>query len=328
MKISEYEARRAEKIAQNKALLQELQLENAKQSVNPNSAIKKERSTKKRKLSERPAREPSRVSARIAAVETRPIYSEEKIVDAKEVSHKSKGRARVAVADKNANESKAVKRSPEELDALQSRWSAWAAEAPLPIRDENGTFHFVSDPDFVPNKSPAEVIREGSFGGTYFRPLFSKVLGMTIAGDWQELPDDWIEGVNIEAQLTSSNYDPEVNKYGVQCGQTIEEWEANGWINHDYDVRGWFQWYCRFFLGRRCDDDERQIGRWKKCVGERGRWRRTLLKKYVAAGIRSVADDGDDDVEGVSPAIHQTCHHWAYEVRQDVLDRWWAGDRD
>jgi hypothetical protein len=45
-----------------------------------------------------------------------------------------------------------------------------------------------------------------------------------------------------------------------------------------------------------------------------------LLKKYIAAGIRSTADEGDDEIEGVSPAIHQTCHHWAWDVRQDVLD--------
>ena len=132
----------------------------------------------------------------------------------------------------------------------------------------------------------------------------------------------------MEKYLTSTEYDPEINKFGVSCGQSIEEWEAAGWIAHDYDVRGWFQWYCRFFLGRRCDDDERQVGRWARCVGEKGRWRRMLLKKYVAAGVRSVMDDGDEDEEEesgrrLSPVVHQTCHHWAWEVRQGVLDGMW-----
>ena len=131
-----------------------------------------------------------------------------------------------------------------------------------------------------------------------------------------------------ERMLTSSTYDPSVNKYGVACGQSIEEWEAAGWINHEYDVRGWFQWYCRFYMGRRCDDDERRISRWKKCVGETGRWRRILLKKYVTLGIRSVfaEDEGGEDEEGaaeVSPVVHQTCHHWAWQVRQEALDRFW-----
>ena len=167
-------------------------------------------------------------------------------------------------------------------------------------------------------------MREGCFGGTYWRPLYSKSLGITIKDDWKELPPEWTSGLATTKFLTSTTYDPAVNKYGVASGQSIEEWEANGWINHEFDVRGWFQWYCRFFLGRRCDDDDRQIGRWRNCVGSSGRWRRILLKKYQAAGVRTVADEGEDDVEGVSPVIHQTCHHWAWEVRQDTLDAWWT----
>jgi hypothetical protein len=116
-----------------------------------------------------------------------------------------------------------------------------------------------------------------------------------------------------------------VNKYKVACGQSIEEWEASGWIRHEYDVRGWFQWYSRFFQGRRCDDDERQVSRWKKCVGETGRWRRMLLKKYMQLGVREVFDDGaNEDAPEVSPVMHQTCHHWAFEVRQEHLDKFWA----
>ena len=59
--------------------------------------------------------------------------------------------------------------------------------------------------------------------------------------------------------------------------------------------------------------------------GRYGRWRRALVKKYVQAGIRSVNDEADDEVEGVSPAIHQTCLHWAWELKQDVLDEAWEG---
>jgi hypothetical protein len=66
------------------------------------------------------------------------------------------------------------------------------------------------------------------------------------------------------------------------------------------------------------------LGVWAaRCVGEKERWRRVLLKKYVAAGSKSVADESYDEVERVDPAVHQTCHHWAWEVRQDVLDRAW-----
>lgn len=165
-------------------------------------------------------------------------------------------------------------------------------------------------------------MREGSFGGSYWRPLRSQKLGVTIENDWRELPSKWIESLDVETYLIRPGYDASANKFGVACGQSIEEWEAAGWINHTYDVRGWFQWYCRFFQGRRCDDDERQVGRWARCVGATGRWRRTLLRKYVQNGVKDVFDDGEQEKE-ISPVIHQTCHHWAFEVRQDVLDEFW-----
>ena len=168
------------------------------------------------------------------------------------------------------------------------------------------------------------MLREGCFGGSYWRPLHSRRLGTSVVDDYKELPSSWYSGLDVSKFLTSPTYDIEINKYKVASGQSIEEWEAAGWINHTYDVRGWFQWYCRFYMGRRCDDDERQISRWKKCVGETGRWRRMLLKKYVTMGIREVFDDGEDE-EGidVSPVMHQTCHHWAYEVRQGDLEIFW-----
>lgn len=321
--MSTYEERRARQIERNKALFKELELQNASTALNGADAKgKAARPAKRRKLDAVPVR-PQRSSARIAASETRPLYSEEKVSgDILEQASGSK-KKRAAPKALPTTRTEETRQPVSDIEELREQWTSWKPSEELPTRDENGEFYFASHPDFVPNKSPAEVLREGCFGGTYFRPLYSKTLGITISDDWRELPSDWISGLNVEKFLTSSTYDPEVNKFGVASGQTIEEWEANGWINHDYDVRGWFQWYCRFFQGRRCDDDERQISRWRKCVGSSGRWRRTLLKKYVAAGIRSATDEGDDEVEGVSPVIHQTCHHWAWEVRQDVLDDWW-----
>ena len=90
------------------------------------------------------------------------------------------------------------------------------------------------------------------------------------------------------------------------AGQSIEEWEAAGWINYNFDPRGWFQWYTRFYQGRRCDDDERQVGRWRRCVGQTGRWKGILLKRYNEKGIRGVHGD---DAEEVSPVVHQICDH-------------------
>ena len=70
------------------------------------------------------------------------------------------------------------------------------------------------------------------------------------------------------------------NTYGVTCGGGLDMWEGNGWIA-DCDPYGWFQWYCRFYLGRRCSDDERQIQRGNGVMGPRGRWRNNLTNKVT-----------------------------------------------
>lgn len=139
--------------------------------------------------------------------------------------------------------------------------------------------HFSSHPTFLPNKSPEEMVREGCFGGSYSRPLKSSKLSIAIENDNKELPNGWMDGLDASKYLTSPTYDLEVNKFKVASGRSIEEWEAAGWINQDHDVRGWFQWYIRFFQGQRCNDDKRQVSRWRKCIGETGRWRRVLLKR-------------------------------------------------
>lgn len=237
---------------------------------------------------------------------------------------KSKTKSKTEIAEPKIETTETSALPHGDVDVLRTGWASWKATAPPPTRDEEAMVMFPDQPLFVPNKSPEEMIREGCFGGSYFRPLYSRKLGITITDDWRELPDEWISGLDVDTWLCSPTYNPDINKYKVSCGQSIEEWEAAGWINHAYDVRGWFQWYCRFFMGRRCEDDERQISRWRKCVGETGRWRRMLLKKYVALGIREVFDDGEDeDQVDVSPVMHQTCTHWAFEVRQIVLDEYW-----
>lgn len=104
--------------------------------------------------------------------------------------------------------------------------------------------------------------------------------------------------------MSSSIYDESKNKYKVKCGASLEEWESSGWMR-EQDPYGWFQWYCRFYQGRRTEDDERQIGRWKKCAGEKGRWKNNLISKIAKAGVAF-------DNYGVSPVVRQTLQHWAY----------------
>ena len=323
--MSDYEAIRQRKIAQNNALAHNLGI---KLQANPTKPQRpRALPSKKRKLDI--SAQPTRTSARIAAAPIRTTYDEDVITESE-----PRGRTKTAKSRQPKIEageipnSKTAELPASDIEGIRSGWTDWKPIAPPPTRDDvTGMFHFESHPDFTPNKSPAEMLHEGCFGGSYFRPLYSSKLHTTVADDWRELPEEWIDGLSVERFLTSPEYDADVNKYKVSCGQSIEQWEQNGWIDHRHDVRGWFQWYCRFFIGRRCDDDERQVSRWAKCVGPRGRWRRTLLKKYKTLGIRDVMDYGDDeDAPDVSPVVHQTCHHWAFEVRQGVLDEFWNGE--
>ena len=165
---------------------------------------------------------------------------------------------------------------------------------------------FKDFPEFKPNLSPKQILQLGSFGGTYFRPIYSSVTKKSYGDEvWMELPQEWLEGLDIETEVASSDYHKEVNRYGVKCGASLEMWESKGWIVAE-DPYGWFQWYCRFFQGRRTEDDERQVGRWVRVAGEgSGRWRNFLIGKIQRSGKRF-------DDETVSPVTRQTLQHWGY----------------
>ena len=99
---------------------------------------------------------------------------------------------------------------------------------------------------FKPELSPKKMLKLGIFGGSYF--------GLKI----KEYPKDWFQKVKI-----SKNFDVSLNKFKVKSGLSREEWLKKGWIYKE-DPLGWFQWYCRFYNGRRIPHiDEIQIKRWK-----------------------------------------------------------------
>ncbi|XP_062391582.1 uncharacterized protein zgc:113208 [Sardina pilchardus] len=176
-------------------------------------------------------------------------------------------------------------------------------------KNEKGQLVFKDFPEFRPNMTPKEVLQAGSFGGTYFRPIYSSVTKQNYKDVWKELPEDWLEGLNISKQVSSPTYRNAVNTYDVKCGGSLEMWESSGWIVAQ-DPYGWFQWYCRFYQGRRTKDDERQISRWAKCAGVKGRWRSNLVTKVVRSGC------GYDN-RTVSPVVRQTLQHWGYRLSQE-----------
>jgi hypothetical protein len=126
------------------------------------------------------------------------------------------------------------------------------------------------------------------------------------------LPKEWIDGIPT-TWLTSTLYRDHVNKFGVKCGGSLGMWESSGWIA-DSDPYGWFQWYCRFYQGRRCSDDARQISRWLKSAGPKGRFRSQLCNKILAA--KAECDD-----KTISPVIRQTLLHWGLEITPEILEK-------
>ena len=175
------------------------------------------------------------------------------------------------------------------------------------------TLHFKDFPEFQPNLTPKEVLQMGSFGGTYFRPIYSSVTKKSYKNVWKQLPKSWLSGLDVETQVASSKYRKSVNKYKAKCGASLEYWQSKGWIKRQ-DPYGWFQWYCRFYQGRRSRDDARQVDRWVKCAGEHGRWRLFLIGKIVKSG-KKMSD------ASVSPAVRQTLQHWGYKLTAEHFNK-------
>jgi hypothetical protein len=138
------------------------------------------------------------------------------------------------------------------------------------------------DAGFRPQLTPQEMLKIGVFGGKYMTDCAA------------EFPDDWFE----DAKLCSERHDARLNCFGVNASQPLAVWRQKGWI-YGEDPRGWFQWYCRYFSGRRMSDDARQIARWK------------AMRRHVRQLERS-CERGDLHCR---PRQRQALLHWAYDSR-------------
>jgi hypothetical protein len=187
---------------------------------------------------------------------------------------------------------------------------------PIPNRNTLGNLVFVDHPEFSPNLTPQEVMQAGSFGGTYFRPIKSGVTGLSYKEEWKEFPMEWFAGLDINRQVASSVYNNNVNSYKINCGGDLAMWESSGWITAS-DPYGWFQWYCRFYLGRRCSDDERQISRGNGVISSTGRWRNNLVNKCLSSGAPLDKVLGDTKI---SPKVRQLLQHWGYRLTLKDLE--------
>ena len=139
--------------------------------------------------------------------------------------------------------------------------------------------------------TPKEMLEKGIFGGTYFAELI----------DHKDFPEEWFENID-ESFYKSDRYLTKVNFFKIKSGQSQEEWEAAGWMHKD-DPRGWFEWYCKYFLGRRHEDDERQIKRWAAFCGPNRRWRNIIYAKIHASEFDL------ENCQDVSRRIQQSLLH-------------------
>ena len=170
--------------------------------------------------------------------------------------------------------------------------------------------HFADHPEFTPNLTPEQIFRLGSFGGTYWRPIYSSVTKRNYKNQHKEFK--WSQNIN-EEYLTSPHCDKTKNKYGVTSGTSLEYWESNDWMAPQ-DPYGWVQWYCRFYEGRRTRDDARQISRWLAFAGPNGRFRKRLI------GMCRTQKRAYNDIT-VSPVIRQGLQHWAYVLTRRDFER-------
>jgi len=167
-----------------------------------------------------------------------------------------------------------MKQSRIMVDDLMQKGYSYALTEP-----EGKNFH----PNFEPELTPKELLELGIFGGKYMTDCKA------------EFPADWFKN----ARLCATRHNPALNCFGVNASQPLSVWREKGWIYHE-DPRGWFQWYCRYYMGRRCQDDERQVKRW------------LAVRRHIAQ-LEKNCERGDVTCR---PRQRQALLHWAYDSRK------------
>ena len=140
------------------------------------------------------------------------------------------------------------------------------------------------DPRFKPQLTPKQLLALGVFGGVYMRDCT------------KEFPRDWF----TKAKFALGARDAKINYFKINASQPLSEWKRKGWIYKE-DPRGWFQWYCRYYMGRRVPkEDDRQIKRW------------VAIRRHVGQ-IVAACRPGDMLCR---PRQRQALLHWAYDSRK------------
>lgn len=142
------------------------------------------------------------------------------------------------------------------------------------------------DPGFKPDLTPQQMLELGVFGGVYMRDCI------------KEFPKEWFSNALFQDKNVYTP-NPKLNFFKVNASQPLSVWRKKGWIYKD-DPRGWFQWYCRYYMGRRSHDDERQIKRWK------------AMRRHAS----QIAYNCRPADLSCRPIQRQALLHWAYDSRK------------
>lgn len=181
------------------------------------------------------------------------------------------------------------------VSSLHKEWYTWAMSqgAIVSVSDtmQKNYYYVLSqpmgkhfDPEFKPELTPKQMLSLGVFGGKYMTDCQS------------EFPKEWF----TNAKLSPKKKDPSLNFFSVDASQPLKVWKEKGWI-YDEDPRGWFQWYCRYYMGRRIpQEDQRQIKRWK------------AMKRHISQ-VKKNCSKGDLSCR---PKQRQALLHWAYDSRK------------
>ncbi len=140
------------------------------------------------------------------------------------------------------------------------------------------------NPEFTPDLTPKEMLALGVFGGHYMTDCR------------KEFPKSWFTRAKF-----ARHHNDSINYFQKHASQSLGVWREKGWVNEEHDPRGWFQWYCRYYYGRRLrEEDAKQIKRWK------------AIKRHVAQ-VKKNCKKGD---LACRPKQRQVLLHWAYDARK------------
>lgn len=158
--------------------------------------------------------------------------------------------------------------------------------------------------EFYPYLTPTDILKNGAFGGSYFG-----VEELEGDYDYQSLFQETLADVSPHLYL-GNKYKPKMNMFKIRSGMNYDYWTEMNWMHKD-DPYGWFEWYLKYYNGRRHSDDDRQIRRWQDFCGVNGRWRKRIYKRIYETNDWQI-----------SPRIQQSLLHWGYMVNKEDYMQW------